>query len=291
MMRRLLKAEPDKSRALGMPTAWPVDADYAIQQTRVKGKSTTVLKPLLSESEGPHLYTPASRADLPSALAKLKRGDEAAIIRFARIYGMLGFYELLPEKAKLDHVYGDPLEWIWSHADTLRLCLELKEMLDGERDDLLMKRLSSLTILDMTNRAYPCPFLRFAAGVGTSKTQLFPVSGESRTSEIRNLAAKILETIVNRNISGIFPVMTWVAKRQSFVQFFHCTALVEMAYWHIANVLRGGRVRRCERPGCGGSFIQTDGRQRFCPGEQDGKQESPCAVLARVQRFRRKVRD
>lgn len=289
MKRKLPKPEPAKSRALGITTGWMVEADYTIEQVMGRGKRVAVLKPLLSAEGKTHIYTPASRAELPSAVAKLQRGDEAAIIRFAKIYGMFGFNEILPENSKLNATFGDPLAWIWSHAETLRLCLDLKEMLDCERDDSLRNRLLSLTPSDMKHQKHPSPFLKFSAGAGVVQQFFSPVSKEDDKNVVRHLTGKILATIVSKNISGIFPEMAWLESRQTFAQYFHCTALIEMAYWHVANALRGVRVRRCERPGCGGAFIQTDGRQRFCPGDQDNKLESPCAVLARVQRFRQRI--
>jgi len=44
---------------------------------------------------------------------------------------MLGFFEMSDDKSK--YKYGDPLEWIWLHAETIGICLHLKCFID--RDD------------------------------------------------------------------------------------------------------------------------------------------------------------
>jgi hypothetical protein len=258
-----------------LPLKWPVFDDYKIHDQR--------LRPILKDPNDPDItfYAPGGREELPGEIAKLERNDQPAVLAFARRYGLLGFSELSENKAQ--QPYGDPLNWLWLHAETLDLCLSLKEMLDSKATERLNRRLQAFPQA-RTQATYPAPCVTFASRAKTQQSSFFPPSGPNRAAVLQSLAANILGTIVNANITQLHPVLAWGSMRQMFVQQFQFTALVEVAYWHIANVLRGGKVTRCALPGCRGIFIQTDRRQRFCP--TGTKQESPCAVRGRVQKFR-----
>lgn len=256
---------------------WPIFEDYRIM--------AGLLSPA-PKARPSDFYLPTERAELPSALAKLQRGDRAGVVEFASRYGLLGRSELtgLPTRR---HRYGDPLEWIWSHGETLGICLALKEMLDGRAAGRLENYLGTLTPSGAPHGDLPMPRLRFAARDKIVCTVFCARDIRPRANALETLASDVLTRILNENIRHLYPVLTWNPERRRAQQQFGFTALVEVAYWHIAQALQGGRVIRCARPGCGGLFIQTDRRQRFCP--TGTKQESPCAVLERVQRYRGKL--
>lgn len=262
----------------GFRRKWPIDDDYCIQDQR--------LAPILKDKKWKTLYAPGGREELPGEIAKLERDDQDAVLAFARRYGVLGFFEL--SRTETNHPYGDPLNWIWLHAETLGLCLSLKEMLDRREIDSLNRRLMDFP-QGSAPPDYPAPRIVFASRGTWQQSNFFVTNGPNRTDMLQGLAASILSTIVNANIAQLHPALAWNAKRQMFAQHFQFTALIEVAYWHIANVLRGGTVARCDRPGCRGIFIQTDRRQRFCP--TGTKQESTCAVRERVQRKRERDRE
>jgi len=106
---------------------------------------------------------------------------------------------------------------------------------------------------------------------------------KQQEAQIEALARQVRRSLINPNIKGISRVLKEVGgKDQSLLQF---QALIEVAYWQLADVVDGGRVRRCEASGCGAVFIQKDRRQRFCP-PRFAQQESPCAIRERVGNFR-----
>jgi hypothetical protein len=100
-----------------------------------------------------------------------------------------------------------------------------------------------------------------------------------------NRARAVRRALINPNIRGIHRAIG-VDDSGKERSIFTYSALVEAAYWHLANAVDGGIVKRCERSGCGALFIQTHGKQRHCPprwNHREGarKQESPCALSAR----------
>jgi hypothetical protein len=283
MPREVLLPNLPETRTIGLPIAWQVDSGYQIQEWRSGRRTIVGVQPVIGKTT---IYTPATRIELPSEIAKLEREDREAVIRFAGAYGSLGYWHLLPTADRLQTPYGDPLGWIWLHAETLNLCLSFKEMLDQGATNGLERRLWDLTPRSWSRSNLPAPVVTFASQAAKQSTQFFATKSENRTIALRGVAATILETVVNNNIAGLHPMLAWDQQKQTFVHFFRITALIEVAYWHLANVLRGGLVKRCARPGCGGLFIQTDGRQQYCP--TGTKQESRCAVLERVKRLRGK---
>lgn len=259
-----------------LPVTWPTYKKCIIQDHR--------LRPNIEDKDREiSFYSPGGREELPNEIAKLERNDQVATLAFAHRYGLLGYSEL--SESKVQQPYGDPLDWIWLHAETLALCLSLKEMLDGRATNSLNRRLLDFP-QGKADSSYPAPCVTFASRETLQQRTFFVPSGPSRAAVLQSLAANILGAIVNANIERLHPVLTWSTKRQMFRQHFRFTALIEVAYWHIANVLQGGKVVRCAGAGCRGIFIQTDRRQRFCP--TGTKQESTCAVRKRVQRKREK---
>ncbi len=268
MTNKMPTFDPAQGRRSGLPIAWTVDEAHIIRRSH----GCTVLAPVVA-LKAPHLYSPSTRLELPGELAKLERGNKKAVIKFADTYGLLGYSNLLPTKEFAGRPVSDPVEWIWSHAETVQLALTLKDVLDQEDAEGLERTLKKLEHRRLKHQPF---FVTFAARGNVRSCSFFPPSSH------RRLAASILETIVNENISGIHPEIAWDETRGIFVQYSSFSTLIEAVYWHLSNVMSGGRVTRCET--CGGRFIQTDRRQRFCP--TGTKQESPCAVKARVREWR-----
>lgn len=273
-----------------LPLNWPVDHNYVIKDQRIhpafkepkKGKRG---EDVYDTAEAPTLYVPATRTELPGEIAKLERNNIASVLAFAHRYGLLGFSELSQQEKQ--QPYGDPLLWIWRHAETLRLCLALKSLNDHQETNKLKRLLFELSREEDRYKEYPTPAVTYARLDKQQTASFFPTSGRNPEAVVQTLAANILCTIVNHNIANLHPWLTWRGKGGSFQQHFLFTGLIEVAYWHVANALQGGEIKRCQLSGCGGLFIQTDQRQRFCP--TGDKRESPCAVRDRVRRKR--VRD
>ena len=286
--------------------AWPVFKHYEIKDLRLQ----PLVRPTHSKkgkrekydpTQEPTIYFPSERTELPARIATLKRDDHMSLLKFAHQYGSLGFSDLSLDETK---PYGDPVQWIWLHAETLQLALSLKTLIDGQETDKLERLLFELPQGAKRDKDYPNPVLTLASldkqqttfffpssgpsRDATLQTIFFPTSGPSRTAVLQTMATDILRTIINSNIANLRPAVNWDAKDRTFRHQFQFTALIEVAYWHVANVLQGGLVQRCERSDCRQLFIRTDGRQRYCP--TGDKRESPCAVLDRVRHNRAKDR-
>ncbi len=97
---------------------------------------------------------------------------------------------------------------------------------------------------------------------------------------LHNQAEVLLVSVINNNLKTVLPKLDL---EQGGPQLrFTFSALVEVAYWQLANAYVGGWLKRCEA--CGGLFLQTDQRQQFCP--KGLRRESLCASRDRLRRFR-----
>jgi hypothetical protein len=90
--------------------------------------------------------------------------------------------------------------------------------------------------------------------------------------------------IINANLRGIYRYVS-IDDSGKDRSFFGFSAPIEVVYWHLATVIDGGMVKRCEAQGCGGIFVQTDPRQRFCP-KRWRQRESSCAMRQRQRMHR-----
>jgi hypothetical protein len=68
-------------------------------------------------------YDPTTCPTLPQQLARVSRGDTAAALAFVRTYGLLGYAQVAAAVGHRAHsdAPGDPLPWIWAHAETVAL--------------------------------------------------------------------------------------------------------------------------------------------------------------------------
>lgn len=256
------------SRGVGFPGLWRVAKEYVI----VGGL-------LREERETERLYFPVSHRELPSEISKLKNGDEEAVIHFARDFGCFGYPKLIEGHA---NTQGEPLKWIWAHADTIRLCLRLLEGLQDKNGNIPNRELLEEVLGDLaTPQSSPCAKVAYGAKV---RSCLWSLGAASR-GEVENLAAMIVKDLINKNLKGISPYLFFDESNNTWRQFFSYRALIQVAYWHLANYATGGRIARCEAEQCGALFLQTDGRQRFCPPRLSAKGESLCAIRQRQRKF------
>src|SRR5262249_26273827 len=118
------------SQARAMPQFWGVHEDYAIVDE--------VLEPRGAISRS---YAPSVHPELPQELAKLRRGKAREARDFARQYGLLGYGALVGHQGA-----GEPLLWIWSHAETLRLCLSLTDLMQKQEVGEIREKLHALEL-------------------------------------------------------------------------------------------------------------------------------------------------
>jgi hypothetical protein len=284
----------EQERALdrGVIEFWPVARDYEIRNG--------VLIPV-----GPteRQYLPGGRQNLAPAVAKIDQGGDAAILDFARHWGLLGYARLVhaneslsenDSAARLAETHGgDPAPWIRAHAHGIRVCLDLLVYLtsdDPDADQHLEIYLDSI-------RAEPEHDPTVWHGLRhTSRHTAFGFAYTQPDESIpRGYARTILAEIINPNLRGLTPQLDYIYAPHGLMLVQDFVALIDLAYWQLAQFVLGQlRLARCEE--CGAYFSQTDKRRRFCPPDEDedkysksrGKSgiESRCAKRARMRRLR-----
>ena len=111
--------------------------DYAIHEGMVIPQGTIRVR-----------YSPETCPALPQQLARLARGDTAAVLAFVRTYGLLGYAQVAAAVGRDTHSHapGDPLAWIWAQAETVALCLLLTYGLQAGDDAALQHGLRALQL-------------------------------------------------------------------------------------------------------------------------------------------------
>jgi hypothetical protein len=275
----------------GFATFVSVNEDYHIVWGQLRPKSHAFAR----------RYAPALHPEILAELAKLPRGDVDAVLRFARLYGTLGYQAFIPREvwARGDGIpIGDPLVWIWTHARTLLMCLELSHLLQEGDVASLRTYLQSMRLTDQDKEAWGAIHASESSSVRDNKPPIALVAIQGKIivrgwmwpgasdQDVKNLAREIRRRLINDNIAGIHRTLLDDGKKDGL--FWKFKALIEMAYWHLANAVDGRRFKRCEADDCGALFVQTDPRQRYCPPLFGQKQESRCAVRHRVHKHRQK---
>jgi hypothetical protein len=276
-------------------------------------------------------YDPFEQPSLPNALGKVK--DERSVLDFARHHGPLGYasYKGEPPAAnedgnpELEVVWrydlskvGDPLEWVYAQARSVRLVLELLEAMTDGRDlriETIFRKycpyrlphgalapdepLSSQRLCyqrvdpasqDFVGGTPPIAYLvTLPVARGDSVGDRLYVA----TSPI-DLAVSVAADLVNENTSGVHHMLEWDPRTAKFVLAQGAASLIEGVWWHVASVAVAGdrQVKLCEL--CSAPFIVTDRRQRFCPAGYDydprtnrtRRGRSKCAALHQKRKER-----
>jgi hypothetical protein len=251
-------------------------------------------------------YAPSLYPEIPGELAKLPRGDVDAVLKFARTYGELGHTAFIPHEVWARGgatPVGDPLPWVWAHADTLTICLELSYLLQEDDMASLRTYLHSLRVTqqdieercgivgnmdNMMNRSkiWPTAVVAIRGEITVQQWGWLNQTTFRNDDDVKDLARRIRRSLINGNIAGIHRMLFDDGAKDSL--FWEFRALIEMAYWHVATAVDGRRFMRCEANDCKKLFVHTDQRQRFCPPMFGQKQESRCAVRHRVHKHRQK---
>jgi hypothetical protein len=224
-------------------------------------------------------YRPETCPELPQKLARLSRGDTAAVLTFVRTYGLLGYAQLAAAVGRRDHSHapGDPLAWIWAQAETVALCLLLTYGLQAGDDAALQHGLRALQ-LPQPPQTDGGPLLIVPAVWDQPRVHLPWSSPLHSPEDWRTYARHIRREVLNAHLLGIRPqLVDRGATDHPGCQF---QALIAMVYWHLLQVSAQGVVQRCAEASCRACFVQTRRTQRFCPAEEPAR-DSRCAVRAR----------
>jgi hypothetical protein len=287
--------EAGENRRLGSQVFQAVRAEYFIDQDTLPviqaGRKTvivvagshpdataTAVDVVLGRGRHTHWYAPFVHAELPGELAKLREADAEKILDFVHTYGQLGFSWLVRTLEEATHLNrqtgrreagGDPLPWIRAHAWGVYICLTLTEALASRTSGDALR-----SLLDSWNGVL------YAEAAEMNQVQI----GWRRETPTE-MARRLRASIINRNLRGVSRYVS-VDDQGKDRSFFQYDAPVSVAYWHLVNLIDSGTVKRCEAEGCGGVFIQTDPRQRYCP-KRWRQRESSCATRQRQRDARR----
>ena len=252
----------------GFATLWDIRDTYEIENGE-----------LCQAGDRTKIYAPMVQKELPSEISKLWNMNEENLLAFAQQYGWLGYRYFKNRQKKT--AMGDPLIWVWRHAQTLRLCLELLHALQKNTEKAMLQVFNSCTQIqngEVSAVVADGPFIR--------KSSWFLGNHPSvPKNDVRALGKVILERILTKNIQGIHAKLSYADYHDRKPTLpFQFSALIEVPYWQLANEAVGGWLKRCAADGCGAIFLQTDQRQLFCP--KGLRQESLCASRDRLRNWR-----
>jgi hypothetical protein len=247
---------------------WPKASTY-----RVRGG---VIRPYGAVS----YYRPEDIDKLPFEIAKLADGDDGSLTEFARRWGLFGYGELQRRIAAqlLPPGYyglwgarsvkpGEPVEWVLTQAQNLRLCAAtLKDLDDGHG---LADAIRSY--FEATEGSYWTLFKDPAAVLDGTLTAPLPT------------AKLVVENIISDHTSGITERFLFENGGRVSYGF---TAMIEVAYLHMRRHFeKTSPVGECAD--CGAFFAKTHGLQRYCPPDSD-EAESRCSYRQRYKRVKAK---
>ena len=224
-------------------------------------------------------YDPVTCPTLPQELARVSRGDTAAALAFVRTYGLLGYAQVAAAVGRQAHrdTPGDPLPWIWAHAETVALCLLLTYGLQTGDDATLLHGLHAVQ-LPQPPHADRGPRLIVPAVWDQPRVHVCWPSPLHSPEDWRTYARAIRREILNAHLLGVRPqLVDGGATDQPGCQF---QALLAVVYWHLLQIAAQGVVQRCAEASCRAFFVPTRRTQRFCPPEASAR-HSRCAVRAR----------
>jgi len=237
-------------------------------------------------------YLPLAYPELPTEFAKLKDADDATVLAFVQKWGLPGYPQLRDRDwpdPRVSHrgrivPWGDPIDWIRSHAGTVQLLLDV---LDYERiakgsgrSDVLMEGL--VTVVRPSEESGALAGYEFMVGSETEPRFQMLLGGSPE-----EIVENILSTVTYPNLKylGRTLVLEENGKRVWSTTF---PCLLSAIYSLLADAAAGERAYiRCAA--CGTFFLQTDLRQRYCP--KSNSSESLCALKARQTKLRSKKKE
>jgi len=273
---------------------------------------------------------------LVGELAKLAdSSNEDQFVAFAKIFGLMGFSRWLADvysppryalnlSDKVHPVPFDPITWIARHAENIRLCFELTDLLDAYdlANSKKGRKKASWKILELFLNSKL--FIRMGREEKSPETlqeaeeasafdprwhQSFHVDvpeylilNQKRLLQGVTLenayqkAMQVLNYAIDGNLSRVHLVLnspnrnTPLRQQNRFVSHLRIETGMESAYYHLHQMVsksEGLLLRRCKQ--CGKAFLAPKSNQHFCPivGFQ---KISPCRNQFKTKRSRWKDR-
>jgi len=260
-------------------------------------------------------YFPMATPGVLGEFSRLPIGDEAALCTFASRWGLLGFDG--PDTRRSLDVQGDPVAWVWAHLAGVQTVIRLHRLWrrrdsDGVLQAVKGQRISRANRAAFSNINGLLDRRQFVEAQDSLTQGLAPAAADDKTNwpglsviygdrrritfilypqprpgeEPLAIAWRIMSDVVNPNVRGVFPQMGRFVESASeaarVVQGWD--SLLSVIYRHLFEIVVGGNVEECRE--CGTPFVQTDGRQRFCPPSLT--RESPCAMRFHKREQRRR---
>ena len=129
-----------------------------------------------------------------------------AVLAFVRTYGLLGYAALAAAvgRGAPSDAAGDPLGWIWAHAETVALCLHLTYGLQAGDDAALQHRLRAVQ-LPQPPQTVSGPQLMLPAVWDQPRVPFHWASPLHSPEDWRTYARAIRRDVLNAHLHGIHP--------------------------------------------------------------------------------------
>lgn len=286
---------PEQAKELLTPS-WGVLEHHYIAHDKV-----------VAEGQFIRWYNPMEARELPSEVYRLSYGDKKAVLEFVSRYGLLGRTELINASIFLgpdaDPVLDntEPLEWIWAHAHNVRLVMDGLRVLSTRDEREAASYLHRLALpqpalfdvfppdqVEEVIRAHSPEGVKIYGAIVGIREHVEP--RQWRYPDVMQIPAvevvgHIVGDILNENLALASRQVFFDPASHSIKSAFQYHALIQYVYQQLLETAEGGRIAECDE--CHALFIQTDGRQRFCPPRFKEK-ESRCALRYRQREWRQR---
>lgn len=284
-------------------TSWLVYEDYIVRKGVLQPLANGVPIGILSARGATKRYLPIARIELPFEFAKLANSSEDTILRFVRNYGLLGYHQAVnttlgvfkfaaslqqgksPADKYLVHPgidFGDPVSWILSHAETVKLVLDLNEAL---KDRQLLKQI--LERMTVQGESWPIGFRYIERGHLYSHSIKMIREGKDDFDCIRGIIAHIMNRNLNGGISRELILDVNPERRSEgrhLLSVFGANSLIDCIYWLLADAIVGNSIKRCKF--CNRFFNVSTLKRIYCPPPMGNLGNGPCAQNDRARRKR-----
>ncbi len=304
------RAEAQRRRSLSMHE---VEEDYEVVDGGLRPTETR-------SGEGRRYYFPMAAPAILGDFVRMRIGDEASLLTFARRWGLLGYHNLTwLDTSWLDsQAQGEPVAWIWAHLSGIQTALRLwgfwRHDDDAALTDFLRRRPASeeathdLPTVDrlLKQRDFGAAQLVIERHCATPSADargdpdsLIVVSADGPrvtpySFDVRSpsgppwsQAWNIVRRVINPNLSGVHPEINLWASRSPAAPLVvqGWDTIMSVIYRHLFEVIASGEVEECRE--CSTPFVRTDGRQRFCP-PPPWSREGQCAMRFHKREQRRR---
>ncbi len=278
--------------------------------------------PIDTHENNLRFYYPAIHSELPGEFANIEEGNEKSVMDFVHNWGLLGYGNLLAEDSGSDAVRktwqstridqyrrllrdlaieslkrrgrhnGDPITWIWLHAKTIRMVLDLldsrrKAEEQAQPEKYLRNAIQEASFPYQGPKGAYC--ISFAQGSFQEPKDYF-ISDLDQKEKPEKIVGLILTAILEPNLQYLrYSLVTH--EDGSIERICNFPALLSIIYYLLADAAAGERTYiRCQY--CLKYIPRTHLNQLYCPHPDNPKCESLCSLKARQRdlKIRRRMK-